>query len=95
VAPGLPAGEVAGFRGFPLAARHVFDAGAIDLRRVGAVVQAEADDAGDQRRERQAEVREDVEEEIELDEQRRAPHEFGEAGSREADQRVRRAPRDG
>ena len=70
--------EVERGRGLPLAARDVVEAGAVDLRAIGGVVDADGDDAGGEGVEHDAELREDEVDEEDLDQQRRRADELDE-----------------
>ena len=74
--PGLDGREIEHDRRLPLSARDALDARAVDLGRIAAVVEAQREHAGRERVECQAVDRQDVEEEKELRQQRRAPDEL-------------------
>ena len=75
-----------------LAARHGLDAGTEDLGHVGAVVEAERDDPGRDRREDDAGLRQGEIDEEDLDEQRRAADERDVQRGDRIDHRVRAEP---
>ena len=73
---GPPFGQVERAGRFPLAARHRLDARPVAFRGVGAVLDAEGERPGQEGRQDDAELRQDVVEEEELHEQRRVPQEL-------------------
>ncbi len=86
-------GKVAGLGGLPLALRDIFNSGAVNLCRIGAVVQPKADDAGHERRQQNANVGQYIKQEIELDEQGRAPDEVCNRRHRFRNKRIYGHPR--
>ena len=61
--------------GLTLSSRHGLDAGAEDLRQVGAVVEGQRRDAGPQRRQHDADLRQREVDDVDLDQQRRTADE--------------------
>src|SRR3546814_1723060 len=92
VAPPWP--QVERRRRLPLAARHRLQPGAIDLRQVAAVVQRDAQGAGGERRQDHAVLREDVVDDVDLDEERRRADELDEQPRRQRDRADMAAPED-
>ncbi|EGE59277.1 hypothetical protein RHECNPAF_2330095 [Rhizobium etli CNPAF512] len=82
VDPGLARRQIGGPGCLPLPAWHILDAGAIDLGGIGRIVNAHADDAGSERRQPDADIRQHVEDEVELHQQRRTADEFRDEADR-------------
>ena len=85
-----PRAEVERRGRLPLSAGHGIDASPVHFRGVGAVVQAERQHAGRERRGPDADVRHHIEQDIDLDQERRASDEFDHAPRGQRDEPPRR-----